>query len=250
MDIKPFQIDLNADIGEGVMNEASIMPLISSCNIACGGHTGTKESMLDVLELAKKYKVAAGAHPSFPDKEYFGRIKIDMPRTDLLNSLKQQIITLMSLADRVGCKVGHLKPHGALYNLAAKDEYFSKIIIELILEVNPNLRLYAPYKSVMAQLGANSGIQVIYEGFADRSYNDDLTLVNRSYPNAVITHPEIVCNRVLKMITEHEVETISGLLKPITVNTICVHGDTHNAIEILRQLHEFLSLKHIKIGTV
>ena len=250
MDLKQYQIDLNADVGEGIDNEALIMPYISSCNIACGGHAGTEESMLKVLQLAKKHNVAVGAHPSFPDREHFGRVKIDMSRIDLLDSLKQQVIKLRSLADRVGCEVRHLKPHGALYNLAAKDEYFSEIIIELILDVNPNLRLYGPYKSVMAQLGANSGIQVIYEGFADRSYNDDLTLVNRSYTNAVITHPEIVCNRVLKMITEHEVETISGLLKPITVNTICVHGDTDNAIEILRQLHEFLSLKHIKIGTV
>lgn len=250
MDIKPYQIDINADIGEGAMNEASIMPLISSCNIACGGHTGTKESMLKVLQLAKKYNVAAGAHPSFPDKKHFGRIRLDMPRKDLLDSLKQQISTLMSLADRVGCEVRHLKPHGALYNLAAIDEYFSEIIIELILNINPNLRLYAPYQSVMAQLAANSSVQIIYEGFADRSYNDDLTLVNRSQHNAVIVNSEIICHRVFKMITQQKVETISGLTKPLKVSTVCVHGDTPNAIEILKQLYYFLISKNIQIESV
>lgn len=250
MDLKQFQIDLNADVGEGIDNEVYIMPYISSCNIACGGHAGDEVTMLKVLQLAKKYKVSAGAHPSFPDKEHFGRMKIDMPRADLLDSLKHQVLTLISLAGGVGYELTHLKPHGALYNSAAEDDYFAEIIIELILNLNKSLKLYAPYKSVIAQLAVKNGIGVMFEGFADRNYNNDLTLVNRSLPNAVITNPEIICNRVLKMITEQNIETISGVTKAISVNTICVHGDTQNAIEILKQLHEFLSSKHIKIGTV
>jgi 5-oxoprolinase (ATP-hydrolysing) subunit A len=250
MDLKQLKIDLNADVGEGIENEAFIMPFISSCNIACGGHAGNEETSLKVLKLAKKHHVKVGAHPAFPDKENFGRVKIEMPREELFKSLKHQVNTLINLAEKVGCNVFHLKPHGALYNLAVNEFYYAEIIIDVILDINPNLKLYAPYKSVVAQLAKKSGVGVIFEGFADRNYNNDLTLVNRAQLDAVIVNPEKICNRVLKMITEHEVETISGLLKPIKVNTICVHGDTDNAIEILRQLHEFLMSKNIKIGTV
>lgn len=250
MDLKQLKIDLNADVGEGIENEAFIMPFISSCNIACGGHAGNEETSLKVLKLAKKHHVKVGAHPAFPDKENFGRVKIEMPREELFKSLKHQVNTLINLAEKVGCNVFHLKPHGALYNLAVNEFYYAEIIIDVILDINPDLKLYAPQKSVMAQLAEKSGVGVDFEGFADRSYNNDLTLVDRSQPNAIIITPEKICNRVLKMITEHEVETVSGLLKPIIVNTICVHGDTNNAIEILRQLHEFLISKNIKIGTV
>lgn len=250
MNFKQYQIDLNADVGEGINNEAFMMPYISSCNIACGGHAGNEETMLKVLELAKEYEVKVGAHPAFPDKENFGRVKIEMPREELFKSLKLQVYTLIELSAKVGCRVAHLKPHGALYNLAVNDYDYAEIIINVILDINPDLKLYAPHKSVVAQLAKKSGVGVIFEGFADRSYNNDLTLVNRAQLDAVIVNPEKICNRVLKMITEHQVETIFGLLKPITVNTICVHGDTNNAIEILRQLHEFLISKNIKIGTV
>jgi UPF0271 protein len=250
MDLKQYQTDLNADVGEGIKNEAFIMPFISSCNIACGGHAGTEESMLEVLKLASKHGVKIGAHPAFPDRENFGRVKMEMPRNELLKSLKLQVNSLINLALKTGCKVSHLKPHGALYNLAVNDNYYAEIIMDVMLDVNSELKLYAPHKSVMTQLAKQSGVGVVFEGFADRSYNDDLTLVNRSQPNAVITNPETICNRVLKMITQHEVETISGLLKPITVNTICVHGDTKNAIEILRQLHQFLIFKNIEIGEI
>lgn len=250
MDIKPYQIDLNADVGEGINNETLIMPFISSCNIACGGHAGNEHTILTVLKLSKKYHVRVGAHPSFPDTANFGRLKMEIPRDELLNSLKQQVTSLMRLANSVDYRVTHLKPHGALYNLAAKDVYYAEIIMELILNSDRNLKLYAPQHSVMAQLAKDHGVAVVFEGFADRSYCDDLSLVSRSQPNAVIQNPNIINQRVLKMIVDHQVETISGLLKPINVDTICVHGDTDNAVDILRQLHQYLIAKNIQIGKV
>lgn len=242
-----FKIDINADLGEGLNNEHLLLPYLSSCNIACGGHAGDLYTMTKVVRLAKTNNVKIGAHPSFPDKVNFGRKEIKLSAEDLFSSLKQQIENLNRVTAQEGAVMHHIKPHGALYNLAAKDETIAMIIIDVMQSLTQKLKLYAPYQSVIANLGKLNNIEVIYEGFADRNYNNDLSLVSRENSDAIITDKKVVFNHVFKMITAQKIDTIQGVEIPFIANTICVHGDTRNVQEILQFLHSKLRSKNIQI---
>jgi UPF0271 protein len=237
--MNPIIIDINADVGEGLNNESQLMPYLSSCNIACGGHAGNEESMSKVVKLAKKHKVKIGAHPSFPDKQNFGRQVIQISSADLYTSLKQQIRSLMKVLRTEHITLHHIKPHGALYNLAAVDEKTANVIIEVVKSIALPLSLYVPYGSVIADKAQKEGIKITYEAFADRNYNVDLTLVTRSQNNAIITNPNDVFNHVYKMISQQKVKTISGVEVEIKADTFCIHGDNPEALKLL----EFLSEK-------
>lgn len=240
-------VDLNADMGEGIGNEALLMPYISSCNIACGGHAGDVSTMNAVVALAKLHQVKIGAHPSFPDKENFGRKPMNIQYVELFKSLKEQIESLLQITKKNQMLLHHVKPHGALYNLATTNTDLAQLIIEVINAIDISLKLYAPYQSVLAGMATSSGIEVCYEAFADRNYNSNLTLVNRSETNAVILNKTTIAQRVYKMITQQKVVTISDENIDIIAHTFCLHGDTENAVEIAKYLNEFLSLKQIKI---
>lgn len=242
-----FKIDINADVGEGLNNEHLLLPYLSSCNIACGGHAGDLYTMTKVVRLAKTNNVKIGAHPSFPDKVNFGRKEIKLSAEDLFSSLKQQIENLNRVTAQEGAVMHHIKPHGALYNLAAKDETIAMIIIDVMQSLTQKLKLYAPYQSVIANLGKLNNIEVIYEGFADRNYNNDLSLVSRENSDAIITDKKVVFNHVFKMITAQKIDTIQGVEIAFIAKTICVHGDTRNAQEILQFLHSKLCSKNIQI---
>lgn len=242
-----YSIDINADVGEGLNNESDLMPYLSSCNIACGGHAGNLETMTTVVRLAKKHNIKIGAHPSFPDKENFGREVLDMPAADLYSSLKAQIRSLQKVLYSEKAQLHHVKPHGALYNLAAKDEKTAKITIEVIKSIALPIALYAPYKSVIAEIALKENINVIYEAFADRNYNDDLSLVSRKKENAVLNDKDTVLSHVLRMIQHQSVETINGVEVPVKASTFCVHGDTKNALQILKYLNLELPKKGINI---
>lgn len=242
-----MQIDINADLGEGIGNETDLMPYLSSCNIACGGHAGDLDSMQGVVKIAKHYGVKIGAHPSFPDKANFGREVMDISGADLYTSLKKQIRTLLNVLRQENVRLNHIKPHGALYNLAAKDEKAAKVIIEVIKSIALPIKLYAPYNSIIAEIAKSENIEVIYEAFADRNYNDDLSLVSRKSKNALLTKKEDVLNHVLNMIVNQNVKTINGVEVPLKVSTLCVHSDTKNASEILKYLNEELPKNVIKI---
>ena len=155
-----FTIDINADVGEGIGNEIELMPYLSSCNIACGGHAGDYNSMQLIVKLAKQHQVKIGAHPSFPDVNNFGRKIIDMPSEDLFRSIKAQIENLLKVLKEYDLPLHHIKPHGALYNLVAKDEKTAKIILEVIKSIALPIALYAPYKSVIAELALRENINI------------------------------------------------------------------------------------------
>lgn len=230
-------IDINADVGEGIGNEEFLIPLISSCNIACGGHAGDEETMRSTVNLAHKSRVKIGAHPSFPDKKNFGRIHLDMTETALLNSLKSQLQLLISILEEQKLNLHHVKPHGALYNLAATEEKTGLAIIKLMKSLDSSVKLYVPYGSKLAQLAVDAEIDIVLEAFADRNYNKDLTLVSRKYQNAVITDPLDVLDHSLSIVKENLVYCSGGSLKSIKASTLCVHGDNENSLEILRYLH-------------
>lgn len=230
-------IDVNCDLGEGVGNDAEIMPYISSCNIACGGHAGDKNSMREITALALLHDVRIGAHPSYPDKENFGRKKLELSNDYLAESLVAQVQGLKVIVENSGGKLHHLKPHGALYNNACVDNSLANVVIQVIKYIDSKLILYAPHNSIVAKLAIENGVSVMYEAFADRNYNDDMTLVSRDLDNALITDPELVFQHVLRLLDD-KVETISGKTFPIEADTVCVHGDTDNAASILKQLHE------------
>jgi len=240
-------IDINADVGEGLNNEAQLMPYLSSCNIACGGHAGDEKTMLQVVKLAKQHKVKIGAHPSFPDKLHFGRKIVEMPSADLYTSLKQQVRNLIRILRTEHSALHHVKPHGALYNLAATDEKTAKVIIEVVKSIALPIYLYVPYGSVIADLATKERIKITYEAFADRNYNADLTLVSRSQDNAVITDPDTVFQHVQHMIFDQKVKTINGVEVPIKASTFCVHGDNPKAMALLQNLFKKLNENHVVI---
>lgn len=230
-------IDINADVGEGIGNEALLMPYLSSCNIACGGHTGDEETMNDVVGLAIQHNVKVGAHPSFPDRDNFGRQIVEMNKVDLFDSIMSQTIALNNIAEQHGVTLNHIKPHGALYNLAAKDANIAKLILNIISSFSYKIKLYAPYSSVIAKLAKSENIEVYYEGFADRNYNDDLSLVSRKNSDALIIKKEDVFDHVYRIIKDRKVKTVNGVEVELLADTICVHGDTKNAVDILKYLN-------------
>lgn len=231
-----YRIDINADVGEGIGNEAELMPLLSSCNIACGGHAGDYNTMTEVVRLAKQHEVKIGVHPSFPDRDNFGRVVLELSEKVLFDSLKAQISNLLNVLNEQDASLHHIKPHGALYNLATKDEVTARVIVEVVNSLGMQVKLYAPYKSVMASLAEQNAIEVVYEAFADRNYNTDLSLVSRNYDNAILHNEADVLAHVLRMVKDQNVLSIQGEILPIKAATFCVHGDTLNALEILKYL--------------
>jgi UPF0271 protein len=242
-----FQIDINADVGEGAGNESEIMRYLSSCNIACGGHAGDLETMTKVVKLAKRHRVKIGAHPSFPDKTNFGREEMKMSAADLYSSLKMQIRALENVLHSENLLLNHIKPHGALYNLAVKDEKTARVIIAVIKSMALPVKLYAPYKSIIAELARGEHIEVTFEAFADRNYNEDLSLVSRRNDNALLIDKDEVLQHVEVMTKYKKVRLISGVEVPLKASTFCVHGDTENALEILKFLNTRLPKNGIKI---
>lgn len=229
-------IDINCDLGEGIANENLLMPHITSCSIACGGHFGDENSIDETIQFALKNNVLIGAHPSFPDKENFGRKWIQITNENLSESIQYQMDLFMERMFLYKATLHHIKPHGALYNAIAVDENLAKIFVNSILKYSRNSFLYVPYKSEIEKVAIKNNIKIIYEAFADRNYNDDLTLVNRTYSNATITDKEKVFQHVSKMYFDGKVKTISGNEKYIKAATFCVHSDTENSVEIVKYL--------------
>ena len=242
-----FTIDINADVGEGIGNEEQLLPLISSCNIACGGHAGNEETMREVVRLANKFKVKIGAHPSFPDKENFGREIMEISNTALYATIKNQIKLLLLVCREEQALLHHVKPHGALYNLAAKDEKTAQVIIEVMKRFHQPLKLYVPYGSVIAKIAKKENIAITYEAFADRNYNEDLSLVSRKLENALITNSKQMFAHVHNMVVHKKVRTVNGVEVPIMAETFCIHGDNPKALKLASDLREKLEGTGIEI---
>ena len=231
-------LNINCDLGEGLNNEHIIMPLIDSCNIACGGHAGDNGSMIECVEISIKNNVKIGAHPSYPDKINFGRKKMDISPSQLSYSIISQIESLETIADSYGLELNHIKAHGALYNQMITDTELSNFYLNTIKDFKNKCSLYIPYKSEIEKIALKKGFSIIYEVFGDRNYNDDLSLVSRNNENALITDPESVVNHIKTIKETETVKTINGNYKKIKFDTICIHSDTNNSIEILKKINQ------------
>ncbi len=229
-------MDINCDLGEGIGRDADLMPYLGSCNIACGGHAGDRESMITTMRLAKEHDVRIGAHPSFEDRPNFGRKEMYVPPERLRSQLIHQIAELAALARLEDVEIHHVKPHGALYNMAARSSDLAKLIVNVLQFFNEDLVLYVPFGSQMERKAKEAGIPYAVEAFADRSYSDSFGLVPRSEPEAVLTDPQEIRERVMRMIRKGEVVSISGKVRHVDVDTICIHGDNPAAVEIAREL--------------
>lgn len=237
-------MDINCDVGEGLKNESELFPLISSCNIACGGHAGDEQSMRDVVLLAKKHNLNIGAHPSYPDKKNFGRKKIKISIKELKESIESQIITLVNVLGKEKLKMNHIKAHGALYNFSSYDKETAIVIIDLVKKLN--VKLYVPYNSLIFKLAKDEGINTMIELFLDRNYNTDYSLVSRSNKKALITNPKDMLDHV-ENILNNKIVTINNFNIDVKFDTLCVHGDNPGAIKMLQSLNQQLKSKKISI---
>lgn len=242
-----MKIDVNCDVGEGMNNERLIMPFISSCSVACGGHFGDKNTIDKTIQFAIENKVFIGAHPSFPDKNNFGRKVLDISEEALKESIEAQLELFLACMANFNQKMHHIKPHGALYNLIATDKKEAQKFIRIIKKYVKDSFLYVPYASEIATIALEHQIKIKYEAFADRNYNEDASLVSRDQENALILNPKKVVKHVLHIIKTNKVKTVSGIEKELKANTFCVHGDTENVIEIASFLMDELKNKGIAI---
>jgi UPF0271 protein len=240
-------IDINCDVGEGIGNEEDLFPFISSCNIACGGHAGNEQIMNEIVVLAKKHKVKIGAHPSYPDKDNFGRISLSMPNEALKSSIREQVTALVSILETQGLDLHHIKAHGALYNDIAKDRALTFVFLEAVEQFKEEVYLYVPFGSILAEEALKRGFKTMVEAFGDRNYNPDLTLVSRKSQNAVIQDPKEVLVHITEMVKKNKVRTLEGIAKNITAETYCIHGDTPSALQILAYLSEELPKQQIHL---
>ncbi len=228
-------IDLSADLGEGAPDEPEIWPLITSANVACGGHYGDVDSMTNALERAREFGVRIGAHPSYPDRANFGRKSMSMPPNVLRTTLIEQITALRDIAG----KLHHVKPHGALYNDAHKDRTLADIVIDAIRAVDPALPIVCSDLSEMAAAARAAGTPVIREAFADRRYNADGSLVARSEPGSLLTVDDAAAQAAL-LAKEGVAIARDGSRITIPFDTICVHADMEHAIERLRAIRKVI----------
>lgn len=238
-------IDINCDVGEGIGNESELFPHISSCNIACGGHAGDVNTMSEIVELAQKFGIKAGAHPSYPDKENFGRKSMKIEKGVLISSIQDQIKELESVLGGTDMKLHHIKAHGALYNDTAGDLELAMNYLESIQAYKDQVLLYLPYGSVIEDEARDRGFKISLEAFGDRNYNEDLSLVSRSSSTAMIEEPKKVLDHLLSMVINKEVITLNGDKVPVDPDTYCIHGDTTTALQILMYLSDELPKQQI-----
>lgn len=237
---KTIRIDLNADLGEGCAFDAELLSVVTSCNIACGGHAGDAETMRTALTLAKEAGVNAGVHPSFPDRENFGRTKSNLRGAVLEASLTRQINALKCIAEALDVPLTHLKPHGALYNMAATDADLAKSICAVLNATLPGAQLIGPPLSELQQQAHKQGTEFIAEGFADRAYEADRQLRDRKLEGAVFHDPAQQVSQANSIALRQQVTSHDGQTIALPVQTICVHGDTPGAFEAAKAIRAAL----------
>lgn len=243
-----MKISLNCDLGEGLSNDALIMPYINVCNIACGGHYGNAKTIQQTIKLAQKHQVEIGAHPSYPDKKNFGRLSLDVSETDLIKTIQQQLKLFTKILEQQKATLHHIKAHGALYNDIVKDEQKAKIYLKALEKYKENCLLFVPPNSIILQMARQQGFKICAEAFADRTYNDDLSLVSRKLPGAIIQQSKKALQQVLLIIERAKVISITGKKITINADTFCVHSDTENALQIVQHLYQYFNVKDTGIG--
>lgn len=231
-----MHIDINCDMGEGMGNDELLMPHITSANIACGYHAGGEVLIRKTIDLALRHSVYIGVHPSFRDKVYFGRREMNLLPGELYALVIQQLVKVDLIAREKKAIVHHVKPHGALYNMAARDRNIARVIATAVKDFNEDLILYGLSGSHLITEAQALGLSTASEVFADRTYQDDGSLTPRSQPGALIESPSQAVEQVQQMVNEGYVTTLSGRRIPITAQTVCIHSDSRHAVEIAKAL--------------
>lgn len=232
-------IELNADIGEGC-DDAALMPYLDRVSIACGGHAGDAESMDRALRLAAEFGVAAGAHPGYPDRARFGRQALVASTSDIRVWVTQQTEILAEIASRQGGRLAHVKPHGALYNVAARDALVAQAIADAVATFDPALVLVGLSGSRLVEAGRAAGLNVLGEAFADRRYRSAESLVSRETEGAVILDAAMAAAQAVSLARGEGVRSLDGGWLQVKADTLCLHSDTPNAINIARAVHAAL----------
>ncbi len=230
------EVDINCDMGEGIGNDELIMPFITSVSIACGYHAGDAATMWQTVESAIKHKISIGAHPSFLDRNNSGRTEINLDQEEIYELVSQQLIILNEITSELGTKLHHVKPHGALYNMSAKNAALANTIARAVKDFDASLILFGLSGSHSISEAKKIGLKTASEVFADRTYQDDGSLTPRSQSNALIEETDKAVAQVLQTIKEGTVTTVSGKIIPIAAETICIHGDGKNAIEFAKAI--------------
>jgi 5-oxoprolinase (ATP-hydrolysing) subunit A len=240
-------IDLNADLGEGAGHDEELLGLVTSANIACGFHAGDADTMRVSIETARDHNVAVGAHPSLFDRENFGRKELPVTPDEVFDAVSYQLGVFQAIAEVRGVRPNHIKPHGALYNMAVRDRTLADAIARAVAKFDPKLIFFALPHSELARAGEARGLRVASEAFADRNYLANGSLVPRSRPDALLHDPVEVAERVLRMLQEGKVGSVDGRDVDVQADTICLHGDTPGAVEFARNLRRALEREGVTI---
>ena len=240
-----MEININCDLGESsklhsTENDPLLLEIVYSASIACGYHAGDEQTMERTIEFSKKNNVSIGAHPSFNHPENFGRKRLNLSEREIKKLIIDQINILSEVAIKAGVKVTHVKPHGALNNMACENYDLAKVISESITQVDKELIFLVPTGSQMEKAGKKLGMKIATEIFADRNYEDDGNLVSRSKDNAMITDPEIAKKHVIKMVENQALNCYSGKQISCEIDSVCVHGDGKSAVNTAKQIREGL----------
>jgi len=248
--MKQLTIDLNCDVAEGVGNEAELMPWITSANIACGYHAGDEELMKRTIDLCMKHYVAIGAHPSFPDRANFGRTNMNLPAEQVYQIVSEQLQILGKIAKHFGKHIHHVKPHGALYNMAAKDATLANAIARAVKDFDAQVIFYGLSQSVMIEGAKKLNLKTANEVFADRTYQPDGSLTARTQPKALITDEGQAILQAIRLAKGNKITTVSGQEISLKADTICLHGDGSHAVGFAKAIHQQLMIENINIKSL
>ena len=249
------RVDLNGDVGEASSRgpagqDPALMPHLTSANVACGLHAGDPEVMRATVALACEHGVAVGAHPGFPDPEGFGRRELQFSPRDVEDFVVYQIGALAAIAAGQGVRLQHVKPHGALFNMAVRDAALADAIARAVAAIDRTLILFGLPDSEIVAAGQRAGLRTAGEGFADRAYQPDGTLVPRPQPGAVIDDPDVVVPRAVRMVCDRAVEAMNGSRVPLVIDTLCVHGDTAGAADLALRIRAALSKAGVEVKAI
>ncbi|MES1220159.1 MAG: 5-oxoprolinase subunit PxpA [Bacteroidota bacterium] len=245
-----LSVDINCDMGEGIGNDEQLMPFISSASIACGYHAGDEKTMQQTVDLCIKNKVTIGAHPSFFDRENFGRNEMNLSADEVYRIVIEQINDLLNITKEKGATLHHVKPHGALYNMASKDASLAAAIAKAVKDIDSSLILYGLANSCSITEAKKIGLKTASEVFADRTYQENGSLTSRKLPGAMIENADESIKQVLQMIKHKTVYAISGKEISIHAETVCIHGDGRHAVEFAKNIHEKFKTEDIVIKAI
>jgi len=250
-----MEININCDLGESsklhsTENDPLLLSIVNSASIACGYHAGDEKTMEKTIEISKRNNVSIGAHPSFADKENFGRKRLNLSTIEVKKLITDQINIISEIASKKGMLITHVKPHGALNNMACEDYELAKTISESIIKINKDLIFLVPTGSEMEKAGKNLGMKIATEIFADRNYEDDGNLVSRSKKNAMITDPNIAEQHIIKMVKNQTLNCYSGKEIPCEIDSVCVHGDGQSAVKTAKKIKEGLIKSGVTLKTL